>query len=123
MSKYRYSSIYIKDEEAYERAKEIARQMNVSLSELVNAFFRALAEQSDRIRIDIRSTTINIGALQIAIVQQDNRQVNINITQIKTSLLEAIELLKSATQTQHIQKKTAFERSALDILKKIVSKL
>ena len=117
----KYVGLYIPDEEEeiLEKIKEICREKGISISRLIRGFFRAIVEQTRDIIIN-NVSAIQIGAIQIAFVQQ---QQTINIVSIKTQLIEAIEYLKKASRIQHIQKKTSFERAALEILQKIVKKL
>jgi len=71
--------IYVKDEKEKEEIKKIAKKLGVSVSELVRAFFRALAEGSRNIIINYAENQVNIGEIKISIQQQNMIQINNNI--------------------------------------------
>ena len=91
---YKYSSIYIKDKEAYEWIKRFCREHNISISDLVNQFFRAIMQGSRSISVNAKQTNIQIGALQIAIVQQQQQNININV--IRQELVEMLIIVSNA---------------------------
>jgi len=71
--------IYCKDEKEKEEIKKIAAKLGVSVSALVRAFFRALAEGSRNIIINYAENQINIGEINVNIQQQNYVQINNNI--------------------------------------------
>ena len=115
--------VYLKNEDEREEIKKIASQLNTSVSELVRAFFRALIQQQTNIQVNTTNTQINIGALQIAIVQQQNTQNNINLVNVKVELREALHWLDIALKGGNPPKIRYQVNEGYKILKKIVSKI
>jgi len=101
--------------------REVADKMGVSVSELVRQFFRALATQSNIIQVNQRTTNIQIGALTINIVQQ--QQVNNNIVNIKIELEEALRYIEAGLQSQNYTKMYSALKLSRDILKKVIKSL
>lgn len=121
MGRYRYLGVYIRDESILPKVKEIAASMGVSVSELVNAFFRALIEGQDKIRVDLRRAQINIGALTVNIVKQEiQRNTDIDL---RVALRELEQLLSLALRNQNIAKTRALVSEALQVVKKLKKQL
>ena len=89
----------------------------------MRAFFRGLADKSTNIQVTAANTQINIGALQIAVVQQHNTQNNINLVNIRIELQEALHWLDVALKGAMPPKIRNQVAEAQKILKKIVSKI
>jgi len=95
--------IYVKDEKEKEEIKKIAKKLGVSVSELVRAFFRALAEGSRNIVINYAENQINIGEINVNIQQQNYVQINNNIIAlINMKLSDLINVAESALKSRSL---------------------
>ena len=89
--------IYLESQEEREKIKEFCKKANITVSELVREFFRALVRgQGSTVIID-NSNRITIGQVNINLTQHNNVQINNNIiAYITTKLEKSIEILKAA---------------------------
>jgi len=117
----KYISIYLSDddEEVLKQVKQLCKQLNISLSALVRGFFRALQQGQRNIYIN-QQQAIQIGAVQIAVVQQQQTINNINI---KLELEEALRYIEAGLQSQNYTKMYSALKLSREKLKKIVSNL
>jgi len=95
--------IYCRDEKEKEEWKKISKELGVSISALVRAFFRALAEGSKNITVNYTDNRIQIGEINIDLKQQNIVQINNNIIAfINLKLRDILEEVNKALKKPSI---------------------
>lgn len=113
--------IYLPSLEEREKVKQVAKEMGVSVSELVRAFFRSITEGKEVVRPDAKNIIINAN---INIMKQEliNVQQTL-ITNIKLQLTNVLNIIQQGIKANQDYEKHNALIYARDEINKLLSSL